>query len=42
LILEKQNPEEDSEYEINKPSEFESFFNTYFPEDIEVKDKSTM
>src|SRR5690606_34051691 len=26
--------------EISKPTEFESFFTTHFPEDIEVKDKS--
>jgi hypothetical protein len=40
LILEKTKSGRGFRYEINKPSEFESFFNTYFPEDIEVKDKS--
>ncbi|MBX2901825.1 MAG: hypothetical protein KF775_19405 [Cyclobacteriaceae bacterium] len=40
LILEKAKSGRGFRYEINKPEEFESFFKTYFPEDIEVKDKS--
>jgi hypothetical protein len=40
LILEKTKSGRGFRYEINKPAEFESFFKTYFPEDIEVNDKS--
>ncbi len=40
LILEKTKSGRGFRYEINKSSEFESFFKTHFPEDIEVKDKS--
>ncbi|MFA7446274.1 MAG: hypothetical protein WCY89_10030 [Flavobacteriaceae bacterium] len=40
LILEKTKSGRGFRYEIKKAVEFESFFKTYFPEDIEVKDKS--
>lgn len=40
LILEKTKSGRGFRYELNKPSEFESFFKTYFPEDIEVKNKN--
>jgi hypothetical protein len=40
LILEKVKSGRGFRYKINKPTEFESFFNAYFPEDIEVKNKS--
>lgn len=40
LILEKTKSGRGFRYEISKVNEFESFFTTYFPEDIEVKDKS--
>lgn len=40
LILEKTKSGRGFRYEISKPSEFENFFKTHFPEDIEVKDKS--
>ena len=40
LILEKIKSGRGFRYEIKKVSEFESFFKTYFPEDIEVKSKS--
>lgn len=40
LILEKTKSGRGFRYEIKKAGEFESFFKTYFPEDIEVKDKS--
>ena len=40
LILEKLKSGRGFRYEISKSSEFEVFFKTHFPEDIEVKDKS--
>ncbi|MCX6210009.1 MAG: hypothetical protein NTZ59_11095 [Bacteroidetes bacterium] len=40
LIIEKTKSGRGFRYEINKPTEFESFFKTHFPEDIEVRDKS--
>ncbi|MFN8266677.1 MAG: hypothetical protein U0T31_01595 [Chitinophagales bacterium] len=40
LILEKTKSGRGFRYEISKPAEFENFFTTHFPEDIEVKDKS--
>jgi hypothetical protein len=40
LILEKTKSGRGFRYEINKPEEFQSFFKTYFPEDIEVNNKS--
>jgi hypothetical protein len=40
LILEKTKSGRGFRYKVSKTTEFESFFNTYFPEDIEVKDKS--
>lgn len=40
LILEKTKSGRGFRYEISKPNEFENFFTTHFPEDIEVKDKS--
>lgn len=40
LILEKTKSGRGFKYEINKQTEFENFFTTHFPEDIEVKDKS--
>src|SRR5690554_6737062 len=40
LILEKTKSGRGFRYEVNKTTEFENFFKTYFPEDIEVKDKS--
>ncbi|MCH8490978.1 MAG: hypothetical protein LAT81_13760 [Oceanicaulis sp.] len=39
-ILEKTKSGRGFRYEVNKPTEFENFFKTLFPEDIEVKDKS--
>ena len=40
LIIEKTRSGRGFRYEINKPTEFDNFFKTYFPEDIEIKDKS--
>lgn len=40
LILEKIKSGRGFRYEVKKTYEFESFFRTHFPEDIEVKDKS--
>jgi hypothetical protein len=40
LIIEKTRSGRGFRYEVNKINEFESFFKTYFPEDLEVKDKS--
>lgn len=40
LILEKTRSGRGFRYKVNKVNEFESFFKTHFPEDIEVKDKS--
>lgn len=40
LILEKVKSGRGFRYEIAKPTEFDNFFKTHFPEDIEVKDKS--
>ncbi|WP_307425177.1 hypothetical protein [Chryseobacterium sp. MDT2-18] len=40
LILEKTKSGRGFRYEVKKITEFESFFKIYFPEDIEVKDKS--
>lgn len=40
LILEKTKSGRGFRYEVNKTTEFENFFKTYFPEDIDVKDKS--
>jgi hypothetical protein len=40
LIIEKTKSGRGFRYEVNKTTEFENFFTTYFPEDIEVKDKS--
>lgn len=40
LILEKKKSGRGFRYVISKANEFESFFKTYFPEDIEVKNKS--
>lgn len=39
-ILEKVKSGRGFRYEINKPTEFDNFFKTHFPEDIEIKDKS--
>jgi hypothetical protein len=40
LILEKKKSGRGFRYEVNKSNEFDFFFKTYFPEDIEVLDKS--
>ena len=40
LILEKVKSGRGFRFEITKPTEFEIFFKTNFPEDIDVKDKS--
>lgn len=40
LIIEKLKSGRGFRFEITKPTEFEIFFKTYFPEEIEVKDKS--
>ncbi len=40
LIIEKIKSGRGFRYEVNKTTEFENFFKTHFPEDIEVKDKS--
>jgi len=40
LILEKTKSGRGFKYVINKPTGFDNFFKTYFPEDIEIKDKS--
>lgn len=40
LILEKTKSGRGFRYEVKKTNEFENFFKTHFPEDIEVKDKS--
>lgn len=40
MILEKTKSGRGFRYEVRKPTEFENFFITHFPEDIEVKDKS--
>ena len=40
LILEKTKSGRGFRYQVKKAIEFESFFKTYFPEDIEIKDKS--
>ena len=40
LIIEKTKSGRGFRYEINKPTEFDNFFKAYFPEDIEIKDKS--
>lgn len=40
MILEKTKSGRGFRYEVRKPNEFENFFTTHFPEDIEVKDKS--
>jgi hypothetical protein len=40
LILKKVKSGRGFKFEISKSSEFESFFKTHFPEDIEVKNKS--
>ena len=40
LIIEKTRSGRGFRYKINKPTEFDNFFTTYFPEDIEIKDKS--
>lgn len=40
LILGKTKSGRGFRYEVNKTTEFENFFKTYFPEDIYVKDKS--
>jgi hypothetical protein len=40
LILEKTKSGRGFRYEINKTTDFDVFFKTHFPEDIEVKDKS--
>lgn len=40
LILEKTKSGRGFRYKVSKPTEFENFFTTHFPEDIEVKDKS--
>lgn len=39
-ILEKVKSGRGFRYKINKPTKFDDFFNTHFPEDIEIKDKS--
>ena len=36
LIIEKTRSGRGFRYEINKPTEFDNFFKTYFPEDIEI------
>jgi hypothetical protein len=40
LIIEKTRSGRGFRYEIKKLTEFDNFFKTYFPEDIEIKDKS--
>jgi hypothetical protein len=40
MILEKTKSGRGFRYEVRKPTVFENFFTTHFPEDIEVKDKS--
>jgi len=40
LILEKVKSGRGFRYEIAKPTAFEEFFESHFPEDIDVKDKS--
>lgn len=40
LILEKTKSGRGFRYKISKPTDFENFFSTHFPEDIDVKDKS--
>ena len=40
LIIEKTRSGRGFRYEVSKINEFESFFKTHFPEDIEVNDKS--
>ena len=40
LILEKRKSGRVFRYEINKHPEFDAFFKTYFPEEVQVKDKS--
>lgn len=40
LIIEKTRSGRGFRYEVKKVNEFEGFFKTHFPEDIEVKDKS--
>ncbi len=40
LILEKLKSGRGFRYEITKPTEFDTFFKTHFPEDIDVKNKS--
>ncbi len=40
LIIEKTRSGRGFRYKINKPTEFDNFFTAYFPEDIEIKDKS--
>lgn len=40
LILEKTRSGRGFRYAVNKSTEYENFFKTYFPEDIDVKDKS--
>ena len=40
LILEKTKSGRGFRYKISKPTEFDNFFITHFPEEIEVKDKS--
>lgn len=40
MILVKQKAGRGFRYEINKPHDFLLFFNTYFPEEVTVKDKS--
>jgi hypothetical protein len=40
LIIEKTKSGRGFRYKINKPTEFDNFFTTYFPEDIQIKDKS--
>lgn len=40
LVLQKRKSGRGFRYEVNKKNEFENFFKTYFPEDIEIRDKS--
>uniref|UniRef100_UPI0040489FD0 hypothetical protein n=1 Tax=Roseivirga sp. TaxID=1964215 RepID=UPI0040489FD0 len=40
LIIEKTRSGRGFRYKINKPTEFDNFFRAYFPEDIEIKNKS--
>ena len=40
LIIEKTKSGRGFRYKINKLTEFDNFFKAYFPEDIEIKDKS--